>query len=312
LELGSSPSASCRADAEAVEARDPACHSVLEAVLYFKGFHALAAHRCARRAWNRGDRAFSLWLQSRCSGALGVDIHPAATIGPAIVIDHATGVVVGETAVIGRGCTMLHGCTLGATGKDSGDRHPKIDENVLLGAGVSVLGNIRVGDGAKLGCGAVVLRPIPSGATAVGAPAKIIGRAAEKNPAAAADHGLSMVKGSLDRSWSGACVWREIAAKAAADEGGIDFPTFREAMGGEGVPEDAIGEIFFALDTDTNGKISEAEFRDGFDGVAKRLCESLGKQSALCPMLKKQLCPEQCGALRQRISAHCAQIQAGG
>lgn len=103
----------CRADAEAVVERDPACHGVLEAVLYFKGFAALVAYRVANRAWLRGERSFALWLQSRASAAFGVDIHPAATIGPAVVMDHATGVVIGETAHVGEGCTMLHGVTLG-------------------------------------------------------------------------------------------------------------------------------------------------------------------------------------------------------
>ena len=169
-------SATCRADAEAVVARDPAADGVLDVVMYYKGFSAIQGYRIAHRAWQSGERSFALWLQSRCSQQFGVDIHPAAVIGPAVIIDHATGVVIGETAVIGEGCTLLHGVTLGGSGKDHGDRHPKIGKHVLLGAGCSVLGNIRVGDRAKIGAGSIVLKPIPSGATAVGAPANRPGR----------------------------------------------------------------------------------------------------------------------------------------
>ena len=146
--------------------------------MYFKGFSAIQGYRIAHRAWEAGERAYALWLQSRCSQQFGVDIHPAAVIGPAVIIDHATGVVIGETAVVGEGCTLLHGVTLGGSGKDHGDRAPEDRQARALGAGCSVLGNIRVGDRAELGAGSIVLKPIPSGATAVGAPAKIVGRVA--------------------------------------------------------------------------------------------------------------------------------------
>lgn len=129
------------------------------------------------------SRFVSFWLQSQASAAFGVDIHPAATIGRAIMLDHATGIVIGETAVVGDGCSLLHGVTLGGTGKSKGkDRHPKVGRDVLIGAGTSVLGNISIGDGAKVGAGSVVLQPIPHGATAVGAPAKVVGRAMESKP----------------------------------------------------------------------------------------------------------------------------------
>ena len=141
----------CRADAQAVVQRDPAADGVLDVVMYFKGFSAIQGYRIAHRAWEAGERAYALWLQSRCSQQFGVDIHPAAVIGPAVIIDHATGVVIGETAVVGEGCTLLHGVTLGGSGKDHGDRHPKIGKHVLLGAGCSVLGNIRVGDRYRRG-----------------------------------------------------------------------------------------------------------------------------------------------------------------
>jgi serine O-acetyltransferase len=200
LEMGHTMSEAVREDALAIVRRDPACETLLEAVLFMKGFHSLVLHRAARRAWrptvvssqttegenaisittsNGGDgggkRFVALLLQSQSSSAFGVDIHPAASIGAGVMIDHASGVVIGETATVGDGTTILHGVTLGGTGKDHGDRHPKIGKHVLIGAGTKILGNITVGDRAKIGAGSVVLRPIPSGATAVGAPAKIIG-----------------------------------------------------------------------------------------------------------------------------------------
>ena len=183
LELGHTMSDAVRADAVAVVRRDPACETLLEVVLFMKGFASLVIHRAARRAWkpNNSERAgtstrFSaLLLQSLASSAFGVDIHPAAEIGAGVMFDHASGIVIGETAVIGDGTTILHGVTLGGTGKENGDRHPKVGKDVLIGAGTKILGNIRIGDRVKIGAGSVVLRPIPSGATAVGAPARIIG-----------------------------------------------------------------------------------------------------------------------------------------
>ena len=246
LEMGHTMTEAVREDALAILRRDPACETLLEAVLFMKGFHSLVIHRAARRAWRpaatemskeagadqanvmaeggvvgsdggrdyddpappvEGKRFVALLLQSLASSAFGVDIHPASSIGAGIMIDHATGVVIGETAAVGDGTTILHGVvsvfffssrylktqslilppqvlttifylvqqTLGGTGKESGDRHPKIGKHVLIGAGTQILGNITVGDRAKIGAGSVVLRPIPSGATAVGAPARIIG-----------------------------------------------------------------------------------------------------------------------------------------
>lgn len=186
LELGHTMSDAVRADAVAVVRRDPACETLLEVVLFMKGFASLVIHRAARRAWkpnnnNNGggagaSRRFSaLLLQSLASSAFGVDIHPAAEIGAGVMFDHASGIVIGETAVIGDGTTILHGVTLGGTGKENGDRHPKVGNDVLIGAGTKILGNIRIGDRVKIGAGSVVLRPIPTGATAVGAPARIIG-----------------------------------------------------------------------------------------------------------------------------------------
>lgn len=195
-----------RKDAQAVLDRDPACDTLLEIVLFYKGFAALVVHRVAHQKWiavqrnknnNNGKRTkrsmTALFLQSQASAIFGLDIHPAACIGAGILFDHGTGVVIGETCHLGDGCTLLHGVTLGGTGKETGDRHPKVGKNVLIGAGASVLGNIHIGDRVKIGAGSIVLRPLPAGATAVGAPAKIIGRTLESNPAATMDEGLKQV-----------------------------------------------------------------------------------------------------------------------
>ena len=222
LELGHTMAEACREDANAIVARDPAVETLLEAVLFCKGFHSLVLHRAARRAWKpgaattaaaengaaearspseiggggggMGRRFVALLLQSQASAAFGVDIHPAAAIGAGVMFDHATGVVVGETAAIGDGSTVLHGVTLGGTGKEHGDRHPKVGRDVLIGAGTQILGNVTVGDRAKIGAGSVVLRPIPGGATAVGAPAKIIGFTREERPGAEVDSNLEVVE----------------------------------------------------------------------------------------------------------------------
>ena len=181
LELGHTMSEAVRADALAVVKRDPACDTLLEVVLFMKGFASLVIHRAARREWkpsrdeSGGTRFAALLLQSQAASAFGVDIHPAAQIGAGVMFDHASGIVIGETAMIGDGTTILHGVTLGGTGKENGDRHPKVGKHVLIGAGTKILGNIHIGDRVKIGAGSVVLRAIPSGATAVGAPARIIG-----------------------------------------------------------------------------------------------------------------------------------------
>lgn len=171
-----------------IKERDPACPSLGHAFLYFKGFHGLQVHRAANWLWHNGQRSLASVLQSRASEVFGMDIHPAAQIGCGVMIDHGTGVVIGETAKVGNGCTLLHGVTLGGTGKQHGDRHPKLGSNVLVGAGASILGNVSIGDGAKIGASAVVLTDIPPSATAVGCPAKVIGKTKEANPASVLDH----------------------------------------------------------------------------------------------------------------------------
>jgi len=164
-----------RADITAVAERDPACTSHLDPLLWFKGYHALQTYRVAHWLWLQGRRSLAHYLQSRASSLFGVDIHPGAAIGKGIFIDHGTGVVIGETAVVEDGVSMLHGVTLGGTGKERGDRHPKVRRGVLLGAGAKVLGNIEIGACAKIAAGSVVLEPVPAGCTAAGVPARIIG-----------------------------------------------------------------------------------------------------------------------------------------
>ena len=178
-------------DLVAIGARDPAAaHGLLAPFLHYKGFHALAAHRVAHRLWQDGRRALAQALQARVAQALGVDIHPAAQFGHGVFIDHATGVVVGETAVVGNDVSILQGVTLGGTGKEAGDRHPKVRDGVLLGAGAKVLGNVVIGRGAKVGAGSVVLRDVPPCATVAGVPARIVGWCRDAIPALAMDHRL--------------------------------------------------------------------------------------------------------------------------
>ncbi|GKV18781.1 hypothetical protein SLEP1_g29119 [Rubroshorea leprosula] len=166
--------AAIRDDLKAVRERDPACISYLHCFLNFKGFQACQAHRLAHKLWLQGRKVMALLIQSRVSEVFAVDIHPGAKIGRGIVIDHATGVVIGETAMVGDNVTILHDVTLGGTGKVCGDRHPKIGNGVFLGAGAKVLGSITIGEGAKIGAGSVVLKEVPPKSTAVGNPARLL------------------------------------------------------------------------------------------------------------------------------------------
>ncbi|MBU2886119.1 serine O-acetyltransferase [Gilvimarinus agarilyticus] len=177
----------CR-DIEAYCERDPACDQFLMPLLYFKGFHALLAYRFSHWLWGQDRHCLALYLQNRISQAFGVDIHPAAQLGSGIMIDHATGVVIGETAVVGDDVSMLHAVTLGGSGNDKGHRHPTIGRGVLIAAGAKILGNITVGEGAKIGAGSVVLEAVPAHTTAVGVPAKIVGRPSSESPAQDMNH----------------------------------------------------------------------------------------------------------------------------
>jgi serine O-acetyltransferase len=176
-----------RADIMAVAKRDPACSRMIEPLLYFKGFHALETYRLAHLLWQAGRKDFALYLQSLSSRVFQVDIHPAAKIGKGILFDHATGIVIGETAVVGDNCSMLHGVTLGGTGNEHGDRHPKIGRGVMMGSGAKILGNITIGDCARVAAGSVVLRDVPPRRTVAGVPAREIGFAGCEEPALAMD-----------------------------------------------------------------------------------------------------------------------------
>ncbi|WP_394764268.1 serine O-acetyltransferase [Phenylobacterium sp.] len=181
------------ADLKAVFERDPACKGYVQPFLFFKGFLSLQTQRVANSLWHDGRETLALYLQSRMSELFQVDIHPATQIGRGVFIDHATGIVVGETAVIGDDVSMLQGVTLGGTGAERGDRHPKIGKGVLLGAGAKVLGNIVIGDYAKIASGSVVLKPVPAGCTAAGVPARLVNCPTCEEPARSMDHTLADV-----------------------------------------------------------------------------------------------------------------------
>ena len=176
-------SSTVRVDIQAYYDRDPACDRFIMPVLYFKGFHAIQTHRLAHWLWNQGRKDFALYLQSRSSAVFQTDINPASKMGKGIFIDHATGLVVGETAVIEDNVSILHGVTLGGTGKAGGDRHPKIRYGVLIGAGAKILGNIEVGHCAKIAAGSVVLSPVPNNKTVAGVPARVVGETGCEQPA---------------------------------------------------------------------------------------------------------------------------------
>ena len=187
-----------RADIRAVYERDPACNRMIQPLLYFKGFIAVQAYRLAHWLWTTGRRDMALFLQMRSSEVFGVDIHPGARVGQGIMIDHAHSIVIGETAVVGDDVSMLHSVTLGGTGKEGGDRHPKIGSGVLIGAGAKVLGNIRVGECSKIAAGSVVLEDVPPCKTVAGIPARIVGDAGCDRPAFAMDHGVGVGSKSGD------------------------------------------------------------------------------------------------------------------
>ncbi len=180
-----------RADIVATYDRDPATDRFIEPVLYFKGFHAIQTYRLAHWLWTKGRKDFAFYLQSRSSAAFQTDIHPAARIGRGIFLDHATGLVVGETAVIEDDVSMLHAVTLGGTGKETGDRHPKIRHGVMIGAGAKILGNIEVGHCARIAAGSVVIKPVPHNSTVAGVPARVVGEAGCAEPSRTMDQMLS-------------------------------------------------------------------------------------------------------------------------
>ncbi|MEY2727506.1 MAG: Serine acetyltransferase [Planctomycetota bacterium] len=176
------------ADIVAVQERDPAVKCCLVPLLFLKGVHALSAWRVAAWLWKQGRELIAVYLQNRISEVFGVDIHPAARIGRGILMDHATSIVIGETAVIEDNVSLLHEVTLGGTGKSTGDRHPKVRRGVLIGAGAKILGNVEIGEGAKVGAGSVVLKNVPPHCTVAGVPAVIVGKPVTSTPALDMDH----------------------------------------------------------------------------------------------------------------------------
>ena len=182
-----------RADMIATFDRDPACHRYIDPLLYFKGYQALQAHRMAHRLWHLGRKDFAYYIQSRVSMVSSVDIHPAAKIGKGVMIDHGHDIVIGETCVIEDNVSMMQGVTLGGTGKEAGDRHPKIRRGVLIGAGAKVLGNIEIGHCSRIAACSVVLHDVPPNRTVAGVPAKIVGVAGCEEPSRAMDHQVEPV-----------------------------------------------------------------------------------------------------------------------
>lgn len=183
------------ADLHAVKERDPACHDFISPFLYFKGFQALCAYRASNYLWNSSRKDIALYLQSLISIVYSVDIHPAAVIGKGILLDHATGFVAGETTVIEDNVSILHEVTLGGTGKESGDRHPKIRSGVLIGAGAKILGNVEVGRGARVGASSVVLSDVPPNVSVAGVPARVLGEiSSPHSPSLEMNHTLSSLK----------------------------------------------------------------------------------------------------------------------
>lgn len=180
-----------RADLVAILDRDPACHRLMQPLLFFKGFQAVQAYRLGHWLWEQGKKDLSYFIQMRTSEVFGIDIHPAAKIGKGIMIDHAHSIVIGETAIVGDNVSMLHSVTLGGTGKEDDDRHPKIGDGVLIGAGAKVLGNIHVGNCSRIAAGSVVLTDIPPMKTVAGVPAKIVGEAGCSQPAITMDQLLN-------------------------------------------------------------------------------------------------------------------------
>ncbi|MDO4696687.1 MAG: serine O-acetyltransferase [Neisseria sp.] len=177
-------------DIQACYDRDPACDQYCLPLLYFKGFHAIQAHRINHCLWKEDRKTLAYFLQNRASEVFGVDIHPAARFGCGIMIDHGTGVVIGETAVLGNDISILHGVTLGGSGKESGDRHPKVGDGVMIGANASILGNIRINECAKIGAGSVVVADVPAFTTVVGVPARAVGNKSQAKPSAEMDQQL--------------------------------------------------------------------------------------------------------------------------
>ncbi|KAJ7214160.1 hypothetical protein O6H91_15G056000 [Diphasiastrum complanatum] len=277
---GQSLGALAKKDLSVIKERDPACPSLAHAFLHFKGFQGLQVYRVANWLWRNGQKSLASVLQSRISEVFGMDIHPAAQLGRGIMIDHATGLVIGETAVVGDGCTLLHGVTLGGTGKQHGDRHPKIGSNVLVGAGASILGNVRIGNCAKIGAAAVVLSSIPDYATAVGSPAKVIGRAKEENPASNMDHACKQVDMYSSR-FKVLCPFRSLDLLKQGYLGPYEFANRLRNLWNINISQSDAYDLFFKMDSDHDGQLTEKEFNENVNVLIETL-KSSGKLNHSC------------------------------
>ncbi|BBN12874.1 serine O-acetyltransferase [Marchantia polymorpha subsp. ruderalis] len=250
-----------RKDLVVVKEQDPACPSLAHALLHYKGYQGLEVYRAANWLWRKGLKSLACIFQSRVSEVFGLDIHPAAQLGWGIMIDHGTGVVIGETAVVGNGCTLLHGVTLGGTGKEAGDRHPKLGCDVLVGAGASILGNVKIGTGAKIGAAAVVLTDIPAHCTAVGCPAKVIGRAKEENPAKSLDHSCRLVEMFRSRPRP-LCPFRKLDSQKKGYLGPHEFENMLRTACKVEISSSEANDLFFKMDSDHDGLLTEAEYNE--------------------------------------------------
>ena len=177
-------------DLIAIDERDPACLSLMQPLLFYKGFLAMTTYRLGHQMWQNERHDLAYYFQSLASEVFGVDIHPAARVGCGIFLDHATSVVIGETSIVENNVSILHEVTLGGTGKTSGDRHPIVRSEVMIGAGAKILGRVEIGQGAKIGAGSVVLDDVPPHSTVAGVPAVVVGTTDSENPAAAMDQSL--------------------------------------------------------------------------------------------------------------------------
>ena len=260
-------------DLMSIQDRDPACENLAHAFLFFKGFCAIAAHRVAHALWVSGEgdvrprsRGVALMLQSRASDALAVDIHPAARIRAGLVMDHAHGVVIGETAVVGSRCTMLHGVTLGATGKERGDRHPKIGDDVLIGAHVTMLGSVRVGSGSKIGAGALVLRSLPERVTAVGVPAKVVGSPKENEPSKELDHALHHFASIFGGNASFDSLWSEMDTDG---DGQLSANEVVAQLMKMGLSKEHADCVYLKLDSNLDGHVDSDEFKANWNDALR-------------------------------------------
>jgi len=277
VEAGAMLSSHIRADLLAVNERDEACQGPLQGLLFFKGYLSIQAHRIAHVLWNTGRRWMALQVQSSVSEKLGVDIHPAATIGRRVMIDHATGVVIGETAYVGDDSSLLHNVTLGASGKDGFDRHPKLGRGVLVGAGALVIGNISIGENAKIGGGSVVLKDIPAGATAVGNPARVIGRSKDDVAGKRMDCGLMRVEHCRDKG----STFDLFKLNSPIAAGHVSNWCLHKALE-DILPGRDIDRLFFELDAEHSGQVKMEDVKKCLvDAVMK--CSNSYNKAHMCP-----------------------------